>query len=297
MAKEGEIPKGFLTDEDIESSLDHIFRNGSFDPKSVRHSSYQLRLGEVKLSSKALHENQRFEEFQQLKWSEKKENSYVEIAPRQKAQLITKEFFKFPNDMLGFVFSRGLLFSLGLTPETTYVDPGFSKNLYITIINNSGNVIRLNKMMHIGRLFIYKLSKNVTIPYIDGADIGIAQQLRQFPVRKLFNPEDIKKASNKELLDSIQGDCSIADLLTQIIIKQKRMNSQNKIWLVFLSAILGVIIFGSYITLLIGKITLPPWLPEESIKGTIPFVITFCVFIVQSIVKSIAKKLRPRRGN
>ena len=156
---------GFLTDSDITEVLPLIFREGSYALDHVRHASYQLRLDEVKLCSRSesAHEGtQVFEEFQQLRWRKENGEEFVDIKRRQVALLYSREFFTFPHNALGFTVGRGLLFGLGLTPENTYVDPGFSGTLYITIVNNNENTIRLCRGMSISRSLCVR--RDETIP-------------------------------------------------------------------------------------------------------------------------------------
>ena len=255
----------FLTDEVLKDALPYIFREGSFENEAVRHASYQLRLDEVKVCSRLSDKTQvqKFEEFQQLRWQLDDTKEYVDITPRQIALLYTKEFFNLPDNVVGFVISRGLLFTLGLTPETTYVDPGFSGSLYITIVNNNENIVRLYREMPIGRLFVFKLPNKVKATYVSGADMGIEQQLKQIPVRAFWGPEELKKVCDKEIFDSIQKGCSIGDLLTQIISRRKRGHTIHRTWLIVLSTILFVLVLKPLVEPLVKRISLPKWLPEQ----------------------------------
>ena len=255
----------FLTDEHFRDALPHIFREGSFENESVRHASYQLRLDEVKICSRhpVKLKDQKFEEFQQLKWQVEDTKEYIDIPPRKIALLYTKELFTFPDNLLGFVVSRGLLFTLGLTPETTYVDPGFSGNLYIAIVNNNENIVRLYKAMPIRRLFVFKLRDNVKDAYVAGSDMGIEQQLKQIPVRVFWEPEELKTVRDNEILESIHEGCSIGDLLTQIISRRKRGHVIHRAWLLFLSTVLLLLLLKPYFGPLVDRISLPEWLPEK----------------------------------
>ena len=93
LAEEIGVAGSFLTDEDLQNALPHIFRQGSYEEQSVRHASYQLRLDDVKVCAKHSNKNQTqsFEEFQQLKWQKEESLEYVDVKPRQIALLYTKE--------------------------------------------------------------------------------------------------------------------------------------------------------------------------------------------------------------
>ena len=118
----------FLIDKHLdENTLKYFFQEGSFDPESVRHASYQLRLGNIKINIEGMPEqdSQKIESFQQITWDTDEDGKdYIEIKPRQRAHLYTEERFNFPDNVIGFVICRGLLFSCGFTPENTYVYPG-----------------------------------------------------------------------------------------------------------------------------------------------------------------------------
>ncbi len=277
----------FLTDEGFKDALPHIFREGSFEKKSIRHTSYQLRLDEVNVCSRhqGKPQAQRFEAFQKLVWQMEDKKEYVDINPRQIALLYTKEFFNFPDNIIGFVVSRGLLFTLGLTPETTYVDPGFSGHLYITIVNNNENIVRLYREMPISRLFVFKLPNKVKASYVAGGDMGIEQQLKQIPVRAFWGTEELKQVRDKEIFDSIQKGCSIGDLLSQIVTRRIRGHNIHRTWLIILSVILIMQLSNPFIEPLVKKISLPNWLPEQLFQLISTFLASTVAVVISHLIQ------------
>jgi len=283
-------PGSFLTDEDIRGALPIVFREGSYDVECVRHASYQLRLDEVKVCSRPTAEDQHgeyFEDFQQLKWKEGQNEEFVDIGRRQVALLYTREFFTFPHNTLGFTVARGLLFSLALTPENTYVDPGFSGKLYVTIVNNNENSVRLCRGMPISRLFIFKLAKRVETPYVAGSDMGIEQQLKQVPVRAFWSEERLRKVHDRHILDAVRNGCSIGDLLTQIIRRRMRKDAIHTAWLVFMSVVLVLLIVRPYMLLLLERVSLPTWLPKEAANALLTLVLGGLAVVIEHYVKSL----------
>jgi hypothetical protein len=184
-------------------------------------------------------------DFKEAEWqTDAAGKRYVEIRPKQTAHLYTNEAFRFGGDLLGFVFSRGLLHSKALTPETTYVDPGFDQDLYITIRNESHGVVRLNHQMHIARLFIFKLHTGVRAAYVPGGTLGIEQQLTQLPVREFWPPHKLPMVLDAELLKSIKGGCTVGDLLEQIVERQRRHTQVHTVLL--LVTIAGLITLAAW---------------------------------------------------
>src|SRR5271169_3914284 len=59
------------------------------------------------------------------------EQGFVLIKPSHRVVLITSEEVSVPPYMVGRVISKGPLFSVGLSPVSTYADPGFEGNLGI----------------------------------------------------------------------------------------------------------------------------------------------------------------------
>lgn len=274
----------FFTDGDLTKGVHQLFRVGSFDEDCIRHASYELRLNDVHVAVKRPYgkEDQTFEEFQKLKWLKDGDKEYVDLQPKQIAMLYTQEYFQFPENVIGLTVGRGLLFTVGLTPENTYIDPGFSGHLYITVVNHNLDVVRLHKSMRISRLFIFKLTKAVDEPYVSGSDSGITQQLKTIPVRQLLQPEELQKIQDSQLLSDIQKSCSIGDLLLQINEREKRRRSLHMLWLVSLTIVLLVLVFGPAVGPVFRALTLPKWLPKELAKalitvalGGIPFLIKY----------------------
>ncbi len=290
----------FLTDRDLsEDTLGSIFQEGTFDIKSVRHASYQLRLGntvKVNIKNTSEQSDQVLENFQQVKWSVEDGQSCIDIKPRQRALIYTEEKFDFPDNVMGFVICRGLLFSLGMTPGNTYVDPGFQGELYITIVNTNENTIRLCKGMHIARLFIFKLEESVNGTYLAGKHLGIEQQLAEIPVREYWPKHKLKDIKDEKILASIMMDgCSIGDLLNQIISRHGQHFITNRRWLTFLTGILIIIIAWPMILPLLAKIKLPDWFTEEILKVVITLmfgaILVPIINLVQKLFSSISSKM------
>ncbi len=219
----------YLVDVELKAAIDEIFVAGSYDISAIRHASYQLRLGStVKINPFKTPGGERLDEFVDAKWQTGTNgNRYVEVQPRQTALLYTEEVFRLPSDVVGFVFCRGLLFTKALSPENTYVDPGFSGPLYITVRNESDHIVHLTKGMHLARLFVFRLCSPVSSAYATGESLGIEQQLSQIPAREFWPPHRLPSLPDVELMSAIQGGCRIGDVIEQIVKRQTR----GRLWL------------------------------------------------------------------
>ena len=287
----------FLTDKELRIALDHIFRRGTFDITCIRHSSYQLRLGDKITIYKRPEidaEGSKYDEFLPLSWETDKDGKqYIDIWPKKRALLYTREKFQFPDDVLGFVFSRGLLFAKGLAPETTYADPGFHGEFYITVVNVNENVVRLYRDTFLARLFVFRLDKPVVEGYVPGKEKGIDQQLLEIPVKRMWTEEDLRNIKDSELLKEIRKGCSIGDLLNQMIRNQIRFRSRNRLWLIILTVTFVLfLIWPTLINLFVkfSKLEPPDWLRQQIVGGLIGFIFGSMPALVTWIWKKVTRK-------
>ena len=89
----------------------------------------------------------------------------VLIKPGHRVVLISLEEVDIPNDMLARVASKGSLFSVGLSPVSTYADPGFAGNVGIVTQNMSDKYLVLPIGEPIAKIDFSRLSKHVARPY------------------------------------------------------------------------------------------------------------------------------------
>jgi len=285
----------FLTDKELCNALNHIFRQGTFDINCVRHSSYQLRLGEKVMVYKrpeVSEEGLKYDEFLPIRWEiDADSRKYIDIWPKRRALLYTKEEFQLAADFVGLVFSRGLLFARGLAPETTYVDPGFQGEFYITVVNINENAVRLYQDMFLARLFTFRLDEPVDEGYVPGKEKGIEQQLCEIPVTKILSYEELNKMKDSELLEKIQKGCSIGDLLNQITINQIKSRSRNRLWLIILSVTFLLTLVWPTVFKLLLKARLPDWFGEQIFVVVVgPSLMLFIGWLVRKIRKKTKQK-------
>lgn len=199
------IPQtGFLTDRQILMGLGegYLLEKGTWEQPQLRHASYTLRLGgrvEIARAANLAHPKREFT-LVNLTQAEPR----LEVRPGDTALLYSKEHLRLPDCVLGFTVARGLLFAEALSPENTYVDPGFTGPIYTTVTNVSNRVVHLDYGMPLTRLFFFRLGESVQDGYRTGAALGITQQLSSVRAVSLGSVEECRMAPDKELLDSIK---------------------------------------------------------------------------------------------
>lgn len=180
------IEPGLLTDEDItklgEAGL--LIVKG-FDPAQVQQTCYELRVGDTAYFLS------REETRRKTKISKDPEEGVIILRPRDVVTIITLEEVDLPAFVVGRVFTKGSLFSVGINPVVTYIDPGFAGNLGITLMNNANRDFRLIYGEAVCKVEFQKLHKAVKRPYR-----GIhffASEVWPFQVSHLLPPRQLTR--------------------------------------------------------------------------------------------------------
>ncbi len=92
-------------------------------------------------------------------------NGSILIKPGHRVVLITLEELAIPHNVIARVTSKGSLFSIGLSPVSTYADPGFKGNLGIVTQNLSEKFIELPIGESIAKVDFSTLSSDAKKPY------------------------------------------------------------------------------------------------------------------------------------
>jgi deoxycytidine triphosphate deaminase len=196
---------GYLTDRQITAAVEagYLMDSGTWTPKGVRHASYTLHLGDkVEVARAAAAAGSETKEFSVVRLQA---GQGLELHPGDTALLYSKEQLRIPTCVLGFTVARGLLFAEALSPENTYVDPGFSGPLYTTVTNVSSRVVHLEYGLPVARLFFFRLGEAATNGYRTGAALGIAQQLQSVRAVSIGSPAECQTASRGEIMAVIRG--------------------------------------------------------------------------------------------
>jgi dCTP deaminase len=93
------------------------------------------------------------------------DDGYLLLKPQQLYVLITEESLALPRDVMGRVVSKGSLFSVGLLPINTWVDPGFAGRLGIVYYNSSLNYLKIYPGRSIAKIEFVRLGHMVDRPY------------------------------------------------------------------------------------------------------------------------------------
>lgn len=143
-----------LSDHQIKLEIDSgkLVKNG--DNAQVGPACYELRMGSIYYD---LTENGRRIDAGKM--------GNVLIKPGHHVVLITLEKLEIPHNMLARVFSKGSLFSVGLSPVCTYADPGFTGNLGLVTYNLSDKYIEIPLGESIAKVDFELLSSDASNPY------------------------------------------------------------------------------------------------------------------------------------
>lgn len=144
-----------LTDTEIKARLDagSLIQNG--DPARIGPASYELRASGV---------------YYDLTISDRPINAadtggIILIKPGHRVVLITTEKLIIPDNMLARIASKGSLFSVGLSPVSTYADPGFEGQLGLVTQNLSDKYLVLPLNEPVAKVDFSILTGAVTRPY------------------------------------------------------------------------------------------------------------------------------------
>jgi len=171
---------GTLNDTDIEASCQiGVLIEENYDPKRVKQACYELRCGTI-----FYRQSEKYKRFVV------EEGGNIVIKPGDTLVIITYESLKLPADIIGRIFTKGVLFSLGIVPVKTYADPGFSGRLGIVMSNISGNYIKLSPGEPIAKIEFSRLQYPVTKPY-DGQH-GYQTEIWPLRLDLLMTEEEIR---------------------------------------------------------------------------------------------------------
>ncbi len=229
---------GYLTDEDIEVAINagYLIVGGTSNPERVRHASYELRLGEAHVAPLAPSKGHQFEFTIRRLSSE----APLRISPGEIALLYSIEVVSLPRNVLGFTVARGLLFAEGLSPENTYIDPGFTKTVYTTVVNRSNRIITLSFGMPIARLFFFKLAKPVKTPYSPGQTRQISQQIASEISSAVATPDEARAKPSEELIEVVRVLPLAGNQIVELVHRERSARRaelrRTRVWLVALAA-------------------------------------------------------------
>jgi deoxycytidine triphosphate deaminase len=149
--------QGFLYDSQIANALARgkLVVNG--DAASAKYACYELHIGDhiqqLVLDNTPGNENDLY------KVKRIGDDGVVQIGPGETYKIYAKEQLNMPADVFAISIPVGNMFKLGLNPETTFADPGFSGDFYVTVCNYSQRIVKLKVGDPLARLFFFKLAE------------------------------------------------------------------------------------------------------------------------------------------
>jgi dCTP deaminase len=149
-----EVEVAILSDTEIKNKItnNELVIGGDFS--NVGPACYELRMGHIY-----------YDLTEDDKRIDATDQGYALIKPGHRVVLIIKELLKIPNNIIARVTSKGSLFSIGLSPVSTYADPGFAGNLGIVTQNFSDKYITIPIGEHIAKVDFSLLTSDSKNPY------------------------------------------------------------------------------------------------------------------------------------
>lgn len=206
------ISKGLL----IENGLD----------TQVGPACYELRMGTV---------------YYDLTESDKpisiKKGGFALIKPGHRVVLITQESLCIPDNIIARVTSKGSLFSIGLSPASTYADPGFIGNMGIVTQNTSDQYIKIPFGESIAKIDFSELTCPTTKPYT--GQHGYQTEIWPIKHRLQINYEDIK--NDPRVNSELEEAYKLLPLATAKVIRKIRTRQKQIYWGLFFAVIANTV--------------------------------------------------------
>ncbi len=136
-----------LTDREIEE----LVKNGKlisekFNPRSLTPNGYDITIGSVRLGQQETQEK-------------------VSVGPMKHFLVSSKEFFNFPEDVVGQIWIRSSYARRGIIGSFGFIDAGFRGNLTLSFFNSSDGQVEFVPGDRIAQLVFSKLENSVAKSY------------------------------------------------------------------------------------------------------------------------------------
>jgi deoxycytidine triphosphate deaminase len=157
------------------------------DAASTKYACYELRIGDK--VQQLVMDGAPDSESDLYREKDIGDSGIITINPGQTFKIYSKEELYMPADVLAITIPVGNLYKLGLNPETSFADPGFSGSFYVTVCNYSPRVVKLKVGDGLARVFFFHLAQRPnrihdskpreirpSIERVKRPDIGIMEQ-------------------------------------------------------------------------------------------------------------------------
>lgn len=176
---ENEI-SGLLSDNEIiEEISKNLLISENFNSNQLSGCCYEFRVGNISYTY----------DYEKRITQQKVQECHI-INPFETITIVTIEKVNLDSRHFLLLFSKGSLFSMGLTPVSTAADPGFRGHLGITMTNLSARPVQLNTGTGFVKGSFFKLNKNVTSMYV--GQHGDATMSWPYPSQFHTNPVDFE---------------------------------------------------------------------------------------------------------
>jgi deoxycytidine triphosphate deaminase len=158
--------EGFLVDHEIAAAIGKRLLLKKTEDHKPQYASYELHIGGViKRLVTCEEENSKEELYREIK--PHPESGKFIIRPTQTFQLYAGEDLDVPDNVFAIAIPIGNIYTNGLSPETTFADPGYSGDFYITVSNFSPRNVELKVGDPLARIFFFKLGACSEHPHTD----------------------------------------------------------------------------------------------------------------------------------
>lgn len=224
-----------LNDRDIATAIRDSRLLANFDVNGIAGACYELRMGSV---------------YYDLTEGGKRfalaKGEQVLIKPGHRVVLITAEELNVPRNLLVRIVSKGALFSIGLSPVSTYADPGFVGNLGIVTQNISDKYIVLPQGEPIAKADFTQLSGDVGRAYQGqhGFQAGI------WPIKTHLQKDYSEVSSDRRVNSEKQEALALLPSATRIAIERLELTLTITLAAVFLAIAMNAV----FLFLVEGKV-------------------------------------------
>jgi deoxycytidine triphosphate deaminase len=148
---------GFLLDQQIADAIEQwqlISQHADFS--AAKYACYELHIGtrvrQLVMDPTSVSKGDLYHE------KAISDNGEFIVGPGETFTLSAAEELNIPADVFALTIPVGNMYRLGLNPETSYADPGFSGEFYVTVCNYSNRNVRLKIGDPLARAFFFHLS-------------------------------------------------------------------------------------------------------------------------------------------
>lgn len=166
------------------------------------------------------------------------------IKPGHRVVLITLEELVVPHNVIARVSSKGSLFSIGLTPVSTYADPGFTGHLGIITQNQSDKFIQMPIGEPIAKVDFSLLSTSVDNPY--RGQHGYQTQI--WPIRHQLQKSYGDLLGDPRIESEVAESYKILPHAVANVLKRLQNKQRSIDWAIFIAVLMNALVLASVST-------------------------------------------------